>query len=240
MIDIVIKNLYFNYDDKVILDNLNQIFLENETYVILGRSGCGMTTLLKIIAGLIYFEKGSITIGGKKIEKFSKEEILEYHKITGFVFQQSGLISNMSVLDNLSLYMTYHTKLNREIIKDIVYNIAKRFEFESYLNLRPANLSIANIKLVNLARAIIHNPRFIFMDEPDSNLDNITISNIIDIIKEIKNNNKIIIITTHNFNFAKAVGDKIGVLMDGKILEEFSLEDIGKIESKFLKKLIEG
>ncbi|MCX8058381.1 MAG: ATP-binding cassette domain-containing protein [Spirochaetes bacterium] len=239
MFNIEVNNLTFNYDINLIFENLSASFNENETFVLLGRAGCGMTTLLKIIAGLIYFNKGSISIGGKKLENFTKEQILEYHKVTGFVFQQSGLISNMSIMDNLSLYMTYHTRFNKEIVNEIVLNIAKKFEIEKYLNLRPANLSISNVKLVNIARAVIHDPIFLFMDEPDSNLDNISISNIINIIRELKNKSKLIIISTHNFNFAKAIGDKIGVISEGKISEIFLPDEIGKIESRFIKKLIE-
>lgn len=217
--NIVLKNIFLNYGVTEVFKGLNFKIFSGEVVIILGRSGCGATSLLKIISGLLYPDNGEVLINGKNLLKFSKKQILEYHKHCGFVFQNSALISNMTIFDNIALFFYYHKNLSYKNVKDKVEKIARKFHILNKLDKRPDALSVSEKRLVTIARALIHDPELIFFDEPSANLDELVTENIKNVMEELKETNKTIILSTHNLNFALSFADRLAILNNKKIKE---------------------
>lgn len=233
-----IKNLLMKYDSTVILDHLNETISDGEVYVLLGGSGSGKTTLLKVIAGLSLVQGGEVTLKGKNLLKYSQRQMLDYHKHCGFVFQNSALISNMSIYENLSLYYNYHTDWTE---KQIYENIKKYLDyvgFEDDLTLRPGQLSIGERMLVNIVRAISHDPEFIFWDNPLASIDNIYQKKVKNIIQDLKRQRKTMVLVTGDFDFGFSIADKVGVLSEGKIVESGSPDEIRNSQLRITRELI--
>lgn len=217
--DISLKNIFLKFDDSIIINNLSENIYNGELYALIGSSGSGKTVLLKIIAGLTLFNSGSIEVNGKNITKFSQRQMLDYHKNCGFVFQNSALISNMTIYENLSLYYNYHTDMPDEEIYEKIKKFLDYEGFSQNLGLRPSAISVGERMLVNIVRATFHGPEFILWDNPLADLDAIYQRRVKKIIADLKKQNKTMILVTNDFDFALSNADRIGILHNGKIIE---------------------
>lgn len=222
---IILNDINLNFGKTIIFKNLNFKIFSKEIIVIIGRAGCGATSLLKIISGLLFPQTGEVLIDGENLLKFTKKQILEYHKTCGFVFQNSALISNMTIFDNLALFFYYHKNYTQKKVKDLVEKISEKFHLSEKLNKRPNELSISERRLATIARALIHDPDLIFFDEPSANLDEIVTENIKNVMLELKEQEKTIILSTHNLNFALSFADKLAILNENKIKEIINFKE---------------
>jgi ABC-type multidrug transport system ATPase subunit len=235
---ISIKKVLMKFDNNIVIDNLDEEIYDGELYALIGSSGSGKTTLLKIIAGLALINGGEVLVNGKNILKFSQNQMLDYHKICGFVFQNSALISNMSIYENLSLYYNYHTNMTEKEIYEKIKYFLDYVGYNDDLTYRPNVLSFGEKMLINIIRAIFHNPEFIFWDNPLASLDSIYQRKVKNIIIDLKKQKKTMVLVTNDFDFAFSVADKVGVLAAGKILESGTPDEIRSSRLKFTKELI--
>ncbi len=237
---IYIKDVTMKYANASVIDNLTERISDGEFYAILGISGSGKTTLLKIAAGLSLITSGVVEVDGKNIFKYSQKQMLDYHRCCGFVFQNSALISNMSIYENLSLYYNYHTDLSE---KDIYQKIKKYLDyvgFDNDISQRPNILSTGEKMLINIIRAVSHEPDFIFWDSPLSNLDTHYQNRIRKIIMDFKNQKKTMIMATGDTDFAFSIADRIGILKKGKIIESGTTEEIKNSKYSMTREFIEN
>ncbi len=223
---IYIKDVTLKYNKTVVIDKLTERISEGESYVILGLSGSGKTTLLKIAAGLSLVASGEVEVNGKNILRYSQHQMLEYHKSCGFVFQNSALISNMSIYENLSLYFNYHTKLSEKEIYEKIKIYLDYAGFDNDLSQRPNILSTGEKMLINIVRAISHEPEYIFWDSPMSNLDTHYQNRVKNIISDFKKQKKTMVLATGDIDFALSISDKIGILQKGRIIESGTPDEI--------------
>jgi ABC-type multidrug transport system ATPase subunit len=235
---IYIKNVLLKYDNNPVIDNLSVEIYDGELFALIGSSGSGKTTLLKIIAGLALINSGAVEVNGKNIIKFSQKQMLDYHKICGFVFQNSALISNMSIYENLSLYYNYHTDMTEKEIYEKIKYYLDYVGYSNDLTFRPNVLSFGEKMLINIVRAVFHNPEFIFWDNPLASLDTIYQRKVKNIIVDFKKQKKTMVLVTNDFDFAFSVADKVGVLVAGKILESGTPDEIKNSRLKFTRELI--
>ncbi len=223
---IYVKDVVLRYDKKTIIDKLTERIPDGEVYVIMGLSGGGKTSLLKIIAGLALVNSGSVEVNGRNIFRYSQGQMLEYHRHCGFVFQNSALISNMSIYENLSLYYKYHTDFKEKEIYEKIKKYLDYTGFDNDLSLRPNTISTGERMLINIVRAVSHEPEFIFWDNPLSNLDTHYRNRIKNIIVDFKKEKRTMVIATGDIDFAFTIADKIGILNRGKIVESGTPEEI--------------
>ncbi|MCI6153206.1 MAG: ABC transporter ATP-binding protein [Fusobacterium perfoetens] len=231
----ILKNLNKKFQDKEIFKNINLEINSDEITVILGKSGCGKTTLLRILGSLDKDFSGDITFLKNNIEVFN-------FKI-GFVFQESRLMPWLTVEKNIKL----HDKENKISTSD-VDKFLSLVSLENCKNLFPNQLSGGMSNRVSIARALSYNPDILLMDEPFSALDYFTRKNLQKVIVEVfKNTNKGIIFVTHDIDEALAIANKI-LVINHKNFYEFSLgnnldRDIDSIKfldiKKEIKKLLE-
>jgi len=224
-----------------VLINLNLEVYRGETVVIIGRSGCGKSVLLKSIMGLIKPDSGKIEIMGKDIGKVSERELDEVRKKMGVVFQSSALLNSLTVEENIALPLLEHTSLSREEIFKKVREKLHLVGLKEVEGLYPEDLSGGMKKRVGIARALIMDPEIVLYDEPTTGLDPIMASAINRLIISLKEKIKTTsIVVTHDMKSAYLVGDRIGMLYQGKIIQMGKPEEIQNTQDPVVRQFITG
>ncbi len=229
---IVLDKVTVCFDGMFALDGVSGVVEDGEIFVIIGSSGSGKSTLLKAIAGLQWGTEGKIFVDGEDITRYTKSAMLDYHRRSGYVFQNAALISNMSIYDNLALYYRYHTDMSEDDIRVIISDMLTLFDLKDDLNNRPNTLSTGERIIVGIVRAISHDPEYVFWDEPLANLDSVATRRIEDLILGLKEQGKTMIIVTHDIKFAFRMADHIGILSEGKLIESGTSDEIQSSKKK--------
>ncbi len=213
MSSVVLKNLVKSYDGKKnVIDNINLEIKDKEFIVLVGSSGCGKSTILRLIAGLEDITSGDILIDDEIVNKTHPKD-----RDIAFVFQSYALYPHMSVFDNIAFGLKMR-KYDKKIIKEKVNEVAKALNLEDLLERKPKQLSGGQRQRVALGRAIVRNPKVFLMDEPLSNLDaNLRVHMRSEIKKLHSRLRTTFIYVTHDQTEALTMGDRIVVLDKGKI-----------------------
>lgn len=216
---IEIKDLYKNFGDKEVLKGVNLSIEPGETTVIIGRSGCGKSVLIKHIVGLLYPDRGYIKVEGKVVNEMNEKELYLLRKKFGFLFQGSALFDSMTVGENVGLPLIEST--NGYSSKEIEKNVEEKLSLVGLYDIqnhKPSELSGGMKKRVGLARALITNPDYILYDEPTTGLDPIMSDSIDNLIKELSNKlNVTSIVVTHDMYSVKNIADKVAMMHNGVI-----------------------
>jgi len=223
---IQIKNLVTQYGDKTILDQISLDFFENQITVILGGSGCGKTTLLKSIIGLVTPTTGEVRIFGEPFD--AVDEI--YYNATlrriGVLFQNGALLNSINIAENVAIPLEQHTHLDRNLIDTIVLTKLHMVGLDHAAYLLPSELSGGMRKRAALARAIALDPELLFCDEPSAGLDPLTSAALDKLILDLRDQlNMSVVVVTHELASIHRIADRIVFLDQGKILFSGSLEE---------------
>lgn len=201
-----IKNVHKSFNKIKVLNGINLEVNAGEIVSITGPSGIGKSTLLRCINGLEKIDRGEILIEGIKIEnKISKEVNLQ----VGLVFQDYNLFPQYSVLKNVTLPLISVLKMNKEKAVIKAKEILKQMNLLEKINSYPYELSGGEKQRVAIARTLAINPKIICFDEPTSALDPKLVNEISKIIKKLKNEQKAILVVTHDLKFANKISDRI-------------------------------
>lgn len=203
--------------------NISFTAKEGEIVGILGPNGAGKTTLLRMIAGIMEPTKGEITIEGKSYKK-NAEDI---KKIISYLSGNTKLYKDISPYELLKMCGEYYD-LDASSIDKRINEVSKRFNLVDFLHQRIENLSTGQLQRVNIARTIIHDPKYYIFDEATSGLDIISSKTILDFIKEEKKNNKGILYSTHYMEEAENICDRVILIHKGQIIKEGTPKDIIK------------
>ncbi len=216
---IEIKNLHKSFGSKKVLSGVDLNIHDGETIVIIGRSGCGKSVLLKHIVGLLSPDEGIVKVGGKIISELSEKELYEVRRNFGFLFQGAALFDSMTVGENVALPMVEsNTKTSESEIVKLVEEKLELVGLRGIQNLKPSELSGGMKKRVGLARALITNPNYILYDEPTTGLDPIMSDSIDNLIKELAEKLKVTsIVVTHDMFSVKNVAHKVAMMHEGVI-----------------------
>ncbi len=220
-----------------VLRGIDLDLYNGENLVVLGRSGTGKSVLIKIISGLLTPDSGTVIVLGEDISKLSKKEMDELRLKIGFSFQNSALYDSMTVRENLEFPLRHHDK--NLSFKDRLRLIEETLDSVGMLpsiNQMPVELSGGQKKRVGIARTLIMRPKIMLYDEPTAGLDPITSVEIIELINEVQKNYKTSsIIITHDLTCAKATGDRLMMLIDGKIAAQGSFDEVFKSQNEQIK-----
>jgi phospholipid/cholesterol/gamma-HCH transport system ATP-binding protein len=216
---IEIKNLHKHFGDNQVLRGVNLEIETGETIVIIGRSGCGKSVLIKHIVGLLKPDDGDIKVEGKIINQLSSEELYELRKKFGFLFQGAALFDSMTVGENVGLALV--ESKNKIPAAEIEKKVNEKLELVGLpdaKNLKPSELSGGMKKRVGLARALITDPDYILYDEPTTGLDPIMSDSIDNLIKELTEKLKVTsVVVTHDMYSVKNVAHNVAMMHEGKI-----------------------
>lgn len=229
-----IENLTKIYDDTVILDDISINFENINSLVVIGPSGGGKSTLIRILSGLEIPNSGNIFINDEKID-FNDIYLHEYRKTIGLVFQAYNLFPHLTALENITLPLEKVHHLSKENALKKSLSFLEKFGLKNHYSKKPMQLSGGQQQRVAIARALALDTKFLILDEPTSALDPALTSDILDIILQLKKEGKELILVTHSMNFAKEIADKIIFVANGKIIEEGNKEIIETPKTNLLK-----
>lgn len=212
---IKIENLSHRFDDKLVLNN---ICLDSNftSLAVIGPSGGGKSTLLRVLGGLITPVQGSFSFNGVKILYASDPSL---HKKIGFVFQNNGLFPHLSGLDNITLPLIHVGGLAKNEAEDIAQSLLERFSLSEHSKKLPYALSGGQQQRIAIARAVASKPDILLLDEPTSALDPEFTSEVLDMIHELQEEGLSIILATHEMGFARNACQNALFLAGGNLLE---------------------
>jgi osmoprotectant transport system ATP-binding protein len=234
---IQIIQIYKSYNRVKALNGINLSFKEGETTVLIGPSGCGKSTLIRIIIGLVNKDSGEIIIDNREI---SLANMYEMRRNVGYVIQDGGLFPHLTAMKNVSLLAEY-IKWDKEKIYERVKELSELTKFPiDGLDRFPAELSGGQKQRVSLMRALMLDPKILLLDEPLGALDPLIRYELQEDLKKIfQKLKKTVILVTHDLSEAGFFGDKIVLMMDGKIIQIGKIQDLIKNPaSEFVTKFI--
>lgn len=237
---IEINNLHKRFGSNNVLNGINLIIEKGETLVIIGRSGCGKSVLIKHIVGLLNPDSGYVKVEDKIVSDLPISELYMLRRKFGFLFQGAALFDSMTVEENVALPLTESfNKYSKEHVKKVVDEKLGLVGLSNAGNLKPAELSGGMKKRVGLARALITNPDYILYDEPTTGLDPIMSDSIDGLIKELSDKIKVTsIVVTHDMYSVKNVADKVAMIHEGKIYFIGKPDDLAKSDDEVIKDFI--
>jgi polar amino acid transport system ATP-binding protein len=218
-----LTHLSKSYNGHRVLDDISIELPDVHALVIIGPSGGGKTTLLRTIAGLERPDSGQICINGKPL-LFDEASLLIHRRSIGTVFQAFNLFPHLTALDNIILPLEQAQGYDHEQAIETAQAILKRFQLTPHADKKPAQLSGGQQQRVAIARAIAIKPRFLLFDEPTSALDPEITSEVLDIISELQDEGRDLLLITHHMGFARTAADHCLFVAGGKIRESGSVD----------------
>ncbi len=235
------KDLWKSYNGTPVLKGLNLEVKEGETLVILGRSGCGKSVLLRQILGLEKPDKGEILVKGVCISKLKESALYQAIREMGMLFQASALFDSLTVGENTAFYLTQHNHHTDKEKEELVAEALKMVGLEGKQEALPGDLSGGMRKRAALARLIVYRPKILLYDEPTTGLDPITAMQINElIVKTQKELNATSIVVTHDICSAFHVADRIALNHEGKIVYIATKEEFIKIDDPIVKTFLKN
>jgi phospholipid/cholesterol/gamma-HCH transport system ATP-binding protein len=224
-------HLTTGYNETAVLEDISIEIYENEITVILGVSGCGKTTLLKNLIGLMKPSQGTIEVLGYDMMLIDEDEYNSLMKNVGVLFQGGALLNSIPVSHNVAIPLEQHTNLPRHLIEHIVRLKLSLVGLAHAYDYLPSQLSGGMRQRAALARAIALDPRILFADEPSAGLDPVTALALDDLLLSLREQlGMTLVIVTHELSSIRRVADKIIFLDKGKVLFSGKLDDA--LESK--------
>ncbi|MCW8803257.1 MAG: ABC transporter ATP-binding protein [Ignavibacteriaceae bacterium] len=238
---IEIRNLHKSFGDNKVLQGVNLDIDTGETIIIIGRSGCGKSVLIKHIVGLLYPDEGYVKVEGQRVDEMNLKELYELRSKFGFLFQASALFDSMTVEENIALPLVESQKKFTRVELD--KRVAEKLELvgmRGVQKLKPAELSGGMKKRVGLARALITDPDYIIYDEPTTGLDPIMSDSIDDLIKELTDKlNVTSVVVTHDMYSVKKVANQVAMMHDGEIHFSGTPAELISSNDKIIKEFIQ-
>ena len=234
-----ISDLHFSYAGHPVLNGINIAVPRGKIAAILGSSGCGKTTVLRLIGGQLVPDRGSVTVDGQVVHELDDNALYELRKKMGMMFQAGGLFSDMSVFDNIAFPMREHTDLPERLIRDLVLMKLNAVGLRGAHTLTPNELSGGMARRVALARAIALDPMLIMYDEPFAGLDPISLNVIAQIIRKLNDAlGATSIVVTYDVSESLKVVDYAFFIDRGVIVAGGAVEDMLASDDPFVRQFV--
>ena len=217
---LLVENVSKTFGDHRVLDGITMHFEAVQTLVLIGPSGGGKSTLLRVLAGLEYPDRADcrVVIDDDPVV-FNETELARHRRTVGTVFQAYNLFPHLTALQNVTLPLEKVHGQTREQARDNAMQHLTRFRLGEHTHKRPAELSGGQRQRVAIARAIAIKPRLLFFDEPTSALDPEMTGGVLEVIEELRDEGRDFVLVTHEMGFARRVADQVALLADGRIVE---------------------
>lgn len=238
---VAIENLFFYRQNRAIFSDINIMIPRGKITAIMGPSGTGKTTLLRLIGGQLKPEQGSVVVDGLDIATASRKQLFKSRRNLGLMFQSNALFTGMSVYENIAFPLRVHTDFTEEMIHKIVLIKLEAVGLRGAANLMPNELSGGMSRRVALARAIALDPDLMMYDEPFTGQDPISLGVLLKLIKELNDSlHMTTIIVSHDVAEVTAIADYIYVIGDGKVLGNGSSQEMENSTQDEIKQFMQG
>jgi len=210
------KNVSFTFEDGVGLEHVTFDIEPGEFVCIIGPTGAGKTTFLKLIYMDIFPEEGTVRVDKYRSDKIKKRNIPMLRRKVGMVFQDFELLKDRSVFENIAIPL--HVQgVGMKVVKDEVENVLERLSISDRRDHLPTQLSGGEQQIVSLARALVKDPLLILADEPTGNLDPAASLKVVELLEEINRDGTAVLMATHNFSLVRDRGYRFMQIVDGEI-----------------------
>lgn len=238
---VVIRNLSFAYGERVIFDDLDLDFMRGKVTAIMGPSGTGKTTLLRMIGGQSRPKAGKITVDGNDILSLSHRDLYELRKRMGLLFQSGALFTALNVFDNVAFPLREHTRLPESMIRDLVLLKLQAVGLRGAQQMMPSELSGGMSRRVAMARALALDPMMIMYDEPFTGQDPITVGVIMKLIRMLNDSLGLTsIIVSHDVQEVSAISDYVYMLSGGKIIGQGAPDELARSDSPWVRQFFDA
>ena len=238
---IIIDEVVFSRGRRRIFDGISLRVPRGKIVGIMGPSGTGKTTLLRLIGGQLKPESGIVEVDGRRIPKLSRKDLFDVRKSMGMLFQSGALFTDLSVFENVAFPLRIHTDLPKDMIRDLVLIKLQSVGLRGASDLFPSELSGGMSRRVALARAIALDPRLIMYDEPFAGLDPIALGVVVQLIKDL---NRVFgmtsIIVSHDIHETASIADLIYVISDGKVIGSGAPKELFEQDAPRIQQFIKG
>ena len=243
MSDILVKirNLHFSRGHRKIFNGLSLDIPRQGITAIMGPSGTGKTTLLKLIGGQLTPDQGTIEVDGLNVHQLSTGKLFELRQRMGMLFQSGALLTDLSVFENVAYPLREHTKLNEAMIRYLVLLKLNAVGLRGAADLAPAELSGGMARRVALARAIALDPMMIMYDEPFTGQDPISLGVIVSLISELNRALKICsVVVSHDVQETFSISNQVHLISGGKLIESGSPQSLQNSQSAWTRQFVHG
>lgn len=236
-----IRDLRFSRGNRVIFDGIDMDIPRTGVTAIMGPSGTGKTTLLKLIGGQLQPDSGSIEVDGQNVQRLKTSQLYALRKRMGMLFQSGALLTDLNVFENVAYPIREHTKLSAAMIRQLVLLKLNAVGLRGAAELMPAELSGGMARRVAMARAIALDPMMIMYDEPFTGQDPISMGVLVELIKNLNNAlNVCSIVVSHDVKETMSIADYVYIISAGKVIEHGSTEAMQRSDSAWTRQFIDG
>ena len=232
----------FGYDpQRPVLRGIDMAIPRGRVVAIMGGSGCGKTTILRLIGGQLRPQSGRIMVAGESVPDLDREGLFALRRKIGMLFQFGALFTDLSVFENIAFTLREHTNLPDELIRDLVLMKLNAVGLRGTAQLRPAELSGGMARRVALARAIALDPMLVLYDEPFAGLDPISLGVVGQLIRELNDALGITsVIVTHDVYESLKIVDYLYFVSEGRIIAQGTPDDVRASTDPFVRQFVEG
>jgi phospholipid/cholesterol/gamma-HCH transport system ATP-binding protein len=236
-----IRDLHFSRGSREIFAGVDITIRRGQITAIMGPSGTGKTTLLRLIGGQLRPAQGSIVVDGLEVPSLRRSELFELRKRMGMLFQSGALLTDLDVFDNVAFPLREHTTLPESMIRDLVLIKLEAVGLRNARHLMPSELSGGMARRIALARAIALDPMMIMYDEPFTGQDPISMGALVQLIRRLNDALGLTsIIVSHDVAETASIADYIYVISEGRVVGEGTPEELGRTDSEWVKQFING
>lgn len=238
---ISLTNLIFTRRGRRIFDNMNLAIKRGKVTAILGPSGTGKTTLLKLIGGLIRPDSGGISVLGQEVPQISRGQLFQLRKKMGLLFQSNALFTDLTVFDNVAFPIREHTRLPESLIYDIVLMKLEAVGLRGTHALMPSELSGGMMRRVALARSIALDPEVMLYDEPFTGQDPISMGVVVKLIRALNEAlNLTSVVVSHDVQEVLSIADYVYIISGGKVIGEGTPDSINHNTDPMVQQFVQG
>jgi len=236
-----VRDLVYRRGERTIFDGIDIDIQRGKLTAIMGPSGTGKTTLLRLIGGQLRPDEGTVVVDGESVPELGYKQLYELRKRMGMLFQNGALLTDINVFDNVAFPLREHTKLNETMIRDLVLMKLHAVGLRGARGLMPSELSGGMSRRVALARAIALDPMMIMYDEPFTGQDPISMGVLVKLLRTLTDALGLTsVMVSHDVKESLSIADYVYVISEGKVVEHGSPDDMRQSQSPWVQQFIQG
>ena len=234
-----IRDLNFGYGERLILSGIHMDLPRGKVIAVMGGSGSGKTTILRLIGGQLHAKSGSIAVDGQKVNALDTSAMYAMRRKMGMLFQHGALFTDLTAFDNVAFPLREHTQLPESMIRDLVLMKLHAVGLRNAAYLKPSELSGGMVRRVALARAIALDPQLIMYDEPFAGLDPISMGMTATLIRKLNDAlGSTSVVVSHDVHESFVIADYVYLLSNGKIGAHGTPAEMLASEDPFVKQFV--